>query len=59
MDKLISEIIGKECRIIFLGINDITGKILDVDENWIKIKSTKKGKEKIYKKSFISSITVL
>lgn len=59
MSKLITEMIGQKCRIVILGINEITGTIIDVDDEWIKLQYSKKEKIKLIRRRFISSIIVL
>ena len=51
--------VGKECKITFLGINEIKGSIISVDDDWIKFKYAKSSKVKIVKTCFISSILEL
>lgn len=53
MSKIISELIGKECKIkteealIFAGNNEVKCIVLDADDEWIKlIYKDKKGIEK-------------
>ncbi|OON97625.1 MAG: hypothetical protein ATN36_02815 [Epulopiscium sp. Nele67-Bin005] len=57
MGKLSQELIGKNCRVIMLGIWDIKGIILDIDEDWIKIEKQKSGKVIIQRRQLVSSIT--
>lgn len=52
MSKLISELINKECKIkideamFWIGNNEVTCLVLDVDDEWVKIRYTdKKGKQ--------------
>ena len=46
MSRLLLEMVDKECRIAILGVHEIKGIIMDVDEKWIKFKYTKKRKKK-------------
>lgn len=53
MSKIISELIGKECKITIeaemdiMGNNEVNAKVLEVDDEWIKFVYTdKKGSEK-------------
>jgi len=53
MSKIISELIGKECKIkteeaiFFAGNAEVNGTVLDVDSEWIKFSyADKKGVEK-------------
>ncbi|EGT0012824.1 TPA: hypothetical protein ACY4SM_001103 [Clostridium perfringens] len=59
MSKLLLDMVGKECKITFLGINEIKGSIISVDDDWIKFKYAKSSKVKIVKTCFISSILEL
>ena len=44
MSKLIEGLIGKHCCIIREEGDDLEGRILDADEEWIQIAVEKKGK---------------
>ena len=61
MSRLLLDMIDKECGIVILGLHEIKGIIMDVDEKWIKFKYTRKKKEKIemIKISLISGISIL
>lgn len=56
-NELVKKYIGKHCRITTgsMGIN-VTGRITEVNENWIEIE-TKKGKE-IVNLDFIQNISI-
>lgn len=45
MSKLIDGLVGKHCCLIREEEDDLEGRILDVDEEWIQIAVDKKGKE--------------
>lgn len=54
MSKIISELIGKECKIrteealVFAGNVEVSCSVLDVDDEWVKILyADKKGTNKI------------
>ena len=55
MSKILSDVIGKPCRVVMMGIYDMQVTIMEVDDDWIKLQD-KKGKVKIIKKRFVSSI---
>ncbi len=67
MSKLLADMIGKECRIAVLGMYEIKGTIIDLDDEWVKFqyidvwrrKKLRKEKVKMIKKCFISSILIL
>lgn len=61
MSRLLLDMIDKECSIAILGIYEIKGIIMDVDDKWIKFKYTKKKKERVemIKISLISGISIL
>lgn len=59
MSKILKEIIGQKCKIIILGMNDITGTILDFDDEWIRFQYSKKEKVKLIRRRFVSSIIIL
>ena len=55
MSKLLLDLVNKKCKIIILGIFEIKGTIIDMDDTWIKLK-LKKEKIRFIRKSIISSI---
>ncbi|RDY25067.1 hypothetical protein CHL78_020185 [Romboutsia weinsteinii] len=59
MSKLLLDMVGKKCRITILGIYEIKGTIVDIDEVWIKFKYRKKEKVKLIRRCFVSSILLL
>ncbi len=59
MSKLLLDMVGKECKITFLVINENKGSIIIVDYDWIKFKYEKSSKVKIVKTCFVSSILEL
>lgn len=61
MSRLLLDMIDNECTIAILGVHEIKGIIMDVDDKWIKFKYTKKRKEKVemIKISLISGISIL
>lgn len=59
MSKLLTEMIGQKCVIVILGINEITGTIIGIDDEWIKFQYSKKEKIKLIRRRFISSIIVV
>lgn len=61
MSKIISELVGKKCRIGILGIDGVV-TVLDADEEWIKYEYTdKKGNKciKIQRIDELSEIDLL
>lgn len=57
MSKLFLDLVGKECKIVFLGgLAEVRGIILDIDDKWVKLKHRKKDKVRIIKLCFVSSI---
>ncbi|MCR1824129.1 DUF6897 domain-containing protein [Terrisporobacter muris] len=57
MSKLFLDLVGQECKIIFLGgLAEVKGIILDIDDNWVKLKLRKKDKVRLIKLRFVSSI---
>lgn len=59
MSKLLLDMVGKKCKITILGIYEIKRIIVDIDEDWVKLKHIKKEKVKIIRRSFVSSILEL
>ncbi|WP_122639503.1 hypothetical protein [Romboutsia sp. Marseille-P6047] len=59
MSKLLLDIIGNECKITILGICEVKGTIIDIDDTWIKFKYRKKGQVRLIRKCFVSSILSL
>lgn len=57
LSKLFLDLVGQECKIIFLGgLAEVKGIILDIDDNWVKLKLRKKDKVRLIKLRFVSSI---
>ena len=57
LSKLFLDLGGQECKIIFLGgLAEVKGIILDIDDNWVKLKLRKKDKVRLIKLRFVSSI---
>lgn len=57
LSKLFLDLVGQECKIIFWGgLAEVKGIILDIDDNWVKLKLRKKDKVRLIKLRFVSSI---
>lgn len=59
MSKLLTDMRGNKCKFVILGIYEIKGTIIDIDDEWIKFKYSKKEKIKLIRRRFVSSVILL
>lgn len=55
-DKILSELVGEKCTIVVCGIMEYDAVILEITNQWIKIKYAKKENIRVVNQKFISSI---
>ena len=56
MSKLINDLVGKQCIFSFAGKTELSCKIIDADDEWIKICYTEKKDKQVVKLMRIENI---